>query len=191
MAANDLTNLADVKAWLSIATGDTTYDAMLGRLITSCSGFMQAWMNNPIIQASYTEFYNGNGKTAQFLRNGPVTAVAAVTINGVTVPLAPALTPGASQGTGFSFDDLQVYLTGWEFCRGYRNVQVTYTAGYATVPFELAQGCIEVVADKFQKRTRIGQVSKTLNGEVVAFSLKDVPAEVLTIMQQYRRVAPV
>ena len=58
---------------------------------------------------------------------------------------------------------------------------VTYTAGYAATPPEIAQACIELVCLRYKERDRIGQVSKNLAGEVVAFSQKDMPADVADV----------
>lgn len=48
---------------------------------------------------------------------------------------------------------------GWP--KGYRNVLVEYTAGYATIPYDLAQVCIEVAA----KLYRLGERDTTLKSE--------------------------
>ena len=45
--------------------------------------------------------------------------------------------------------------------RGYRNVLVEYTAGYATIPYDLAQVCIEVAARIYG----LGQHDSTLKSE--------------------------
>ena len=62
-----------------------------------------------------------------------------------------------------------------------------YTAGYAATPPEIAQACIELVCLRYKERDRIGQVSKNLAGEIVAFTQKDMPADVQTLIDQYRR----
>jgi hypothetical protein len=73
------------------------------------------------------------------------------------------------------------------FSRGFQNVVVGYTAGYAATPPEIEQACIELVALRYKERDRIGQASKNLAGEVVSFAQKDMPADVQTMLAQYRR----
>ena len=55
-------------------------------------------------------------------------------------------------------------MRGYVFTRRAQNVVVTYTAGYDTVPPDIAQACIELVCQRYRERTRIGEVSKALGG---------------------------
>ena len=185
MATGDLTTLDNVKAYLSPPLTATTDDALLTRLVTAASAFIQAWLGRTIAQNSYTETRNGVGGTRLFLRNRPVISVASVTVDGV------AIAPSSGVGqAGYLFDDSSVYLTGYAFSRGQQNVTVAYTAGYAVTPPEIEQACIALIALRYKERDRIGQVSKNLAGEVVSFAQKDMPADVQTLLDQYRSVVP-
>lgn len=186
MAAGDLTTLANVKAYLSPPLTATADDALLARLITAASQFIQTWLNRAIAQGAYEETRNGTGGTRLFLRNRPVTAVSSLAIDGVDVP--PASAPAG--GTGYRFDESSLYLVGYVFAKGAQNVAARYTAGYAATPPEIEQACIALVALRYRERDRIGQVSKNLAGEVVSFQQKDMPADVATLLDQYRNVVP-
>lgn len=185
MATGDLTTLANVKAYLSPPLTTTTDDALLTRLVTAASQFIQAWLGRTIAETAYSETRNGLGGTRLFLRHRPIVSVASVTVDGVAI--APVAGPGQP---GYLFDDNSVYLAGTAFTRGQQNVTVAYTAGYATTPPELEQACIALVALRYKERDRIGQVSKNLAGEVVSFAQKDMPADVQTLLDQYRSVVP-
>jgi hypothetical protein len=185
MATGDLTTLDNVKAWLSPPLASTADDALLSRLITAASRFIETWLNRTITAQDYIETRNGRGGARLFLRHRPVTAVASVTIGGISVP--PASVAG---GDGFLFDDSSISLVGYAFTRGVGNVAVSYTAGYAATPPEIEQACIELVVTRYKERDRIGQVSKNLGGEMVSFSQKDLPADVQTLLDQYRNVVP-
>jgi hypothetical protein len=187
MATGDLTTLANVKAYLSPPLVTTADDALLSRLITAASQFIQTWLNRAIASASYTDTRNGTGGTILFLGNRPVTAVASVTVDGVAI--APSSPPPT--GDGYLFDDSAVYLVGHCFSRGAQNVVVQYTAGFAATPPEIEQACIALVALRYKERDRIGQVSKNLGGETVSFQQKDMPADVATVLDQYRNLVPV
>src|ERR1700722_8571853 len=101
MATGDLTTLANVKAYLSPPLATTADDALLSRLITAASQFIQSWLNRTIASAAYTDTRNGTGGTRLFLRNRPVTAVASLTVDGVAI--APSSPPPT--GDGYLFDD--------------------------------------------------------------------------------------
>lgn len=191
MAASDLTTLANVKGWLSPPLTTTADDALLQRLITAASQFIQTWLGRQIAQQSYTDTRDGNGGRKLVFANAPVSAVASLTIDGIAIPPAPNPTTA-----GFVFSPTMLYLQGTipgpardihVFSRGFQNVVVAYTAGYAATPPEIEQACIALVGLRYKERDRIGQVSKNLAGEVVSFAQKDMPADVQTVLEQYRR----
>jgi hypothetical protein len=184
VAVGDLTTLADVKAWLTVP--QVADDALLSRLITAASTFIKSWLNRDLLSTSYTIARSGNGGFVLVLPNRPVTAVALVSVGGVALP--PSTGPGVS---GFRAMEFGVVTDGYRMTRGNANVVVTYTGGYATTPLDIAQACIELVAMRYRERDRIGHQSKTLAGETVSFSLKDMSDSVRTILMQYREIAPV
>src|SRR5690348_16067593 len=119
--------LQDVKTFLMIT--DANSDDVLNALIANVSTLIETYCNRTFAQATYTETRNGGCGAKLFLKNGPVTNVASVTVNGLSVPPAPnALSPG------FVWDDSTVYIRSGgypsEFYKGVQNVTVVYTAGY-------------------------------------------------------------
>ena len=124
----DLTTLANVQAWLN-AGSNAPYppdgNALLARLITACSAFIQNYLSLSFVPTVQTEKYNGTGQSALFLRKRPVINVSAVSINGTSIPAQPS-----ALQTGFVFDDTRVYLYGWTFGSGFQNISVSYTSGY-------------------------------------------------------------
>lgn len=181
----DLTTLDAVKAWAGIK--GAADDDLLKALITAQSAYIQTWLNRTLAVTQYTEMRDGvaNGDTL-VLGNYPVTEVTAVTINGQPIPASPDYV-----ASGYWFDDIAIYLAGYRMTKGRRNVKVVYKAGYADVPPELAQACTELVAFRYKERERIGHQSKSLGGETVAFTVKDFPPDVQTILNNYRKVVPI
>jgi hypothetical protein len=71
-------------------------------------------------------------------------------------------------------------------------VSLQYTAGYAVPPADLSQACIELVALRYRERGRIGEVAKAIGGgQTVSYSQKDMSDSIKSLIQQYRRVAPI
>lgn len=174
---SDLCALADVKAFLGITT--SANDAVLSKLITNVSAAIESFCNRTFASASYTENRNGLGGNRLFLANGPVSAVASVAVDGQAIPAA------VGTGDGFLFDETTVYLRGYCFNRGVQNVAVSYTAGFAAVPADVAQACIELVASHFAKRDRIDKASETLGTQqTISYSQADMPASVKTALKQ-------
>jgi hypothetical protein len=194
MAYGDLTTLADVKAWLQ--TGQSAFppidDALLTRLTTAASQYIQTWLNRRIAVADYLEVRDGNGGQSLQFACFPVCAILSLTIDGIAIPPAPPPSPSTGLTTGYVFSPTQLSVRGYRFTRRAQNVAFTYTAGYPTTPPEIAQACIELVALRYRERTRIGEISKAVGGaETVSYSQKDMSAPILTLLQQYRVVAPV
>jgi hypothetical protein len=202
----DLTTLADVRAWLS--TGQQamppTDDLLLQRLITAASQFIQTWLNRSIASQDYYEARDGTGGHTLQFGAFPVTAVLEVLVDTVTIPPVPPFTPAPPGQTvilppstfglgpaGYLFTPTQITLRGYRFWRGPQNVQLTYTAGYPTTPYDIAQACIELVATRYRERTRIGEVSRHLGTETVTYSQNDMPADVRVTLFNYKMAAPV
>ena len=182
---SDLTTLIDVKAWLGIPTGTTTDDTMLSALVTSVSAWIQSYIERQLLTASYTELRSGSGGKALVLNQYPVTAVSALTIDGV------AITARTSFGSaGYYLANNTLYLDGGlTFTKGNANISIDYTAGYATAPADIAQAAKQLVALKYRERERIGQVSKSVAGETVSFDIKALPHDVKSILESYNRVS--
>src|SRR5437762_4201478 len=195
MAFGDLTTLADVKAWLQ--TGQDAFpdtdDALLARLITAASDFIQTWLNRRIVLADYEEVRDGSGGQRLVFANFPVTAVLALSIDGLAIPPAPG--PGELGGGGFGagyvFTPTELALRGYVLTRCPHNVIVAYTAGFAAAPPDIAQASIELVCLRYRERTRIGETSRASGGsETVTFSQLDMSADVKLLLSQYRIAAP-
>jgi hypothetical protein len=189
VAPGDLTTLADVKAWLQ--TGQSSFpatdDALLTRLISAASEYIQIWLNRRIASTDYFETRDGTGGQRMQFACFPVTAVLSLTIDDQTIPATPS-----STAAGYRFSPTQLSVCGYRFNRGAQNVTISYTAGYPTTPPDVAQACIELVALRYRERTRIGEISRSLGGaETVAYSQKDMTDAIKTLLQQYRVVAPV
>lgn len=191
MAFGDLTTLDNVKAWLQTGQNPfpATDDALLAGLVTAASRFVESWIGRPVLSADWVEVRDGSGGQVLAFANIPVTAVLSLTIDGLAIPPAPS---GDAFAAGYLFTRTELALRGYVFTRRLQNVVVTYTAGYAEAPPDIAQACVELVCQRYRERTRIGEVSKTLGGgETVAFSQKDMSDDVKTVLSQYRAVAPV
>jgi hypothetical protein len=219
MAFGDLTTLSDVTAWLNTGTGSAgsfpaTDDALLSRLITAASGFIIQWLQRPIVSAQYQEVRDGitgYGLTAPCearfgMAATPITAVASVVVGSLLIPQAPTITPGppgmnvaSPWQPGWAFTPTQIVIRGYPVPRMTGIVQITYTGGFAAVPFDVAQACIELVAFKYKGlRARAGgERSRRIDTEVVsyapralAYSARDMTTDIQSLLQQYRRVAP-
>jgi hypothetical protein len=219
MAFGDLCALDDVKAWLNLSTGAD--DALLSRLITAASQYIQQWLSRPIPLADYVETRDGlsgllGPRESRFAFGvQPCQAVSFVIVDGVTIPPIPiaglmatgsgaslgAGTPAApaeqsvpsiyTQSTGYLFSQSEVVISGYPVPRKAGCVFMQYTAGHATTPPDLAQACIELTAQKYRARARIGEVSRRIGPEAAQYAQFDMSAAIKTLVERYRLVAPI
>lgn len=200
MATGDLTTVANVKAWMNLPATISNDDPTLMRLVSAASQFVQTYLNRTIAVSTYTDSYTGSGSDTLALANYPVTGVTSLTI--ATVPVSQS-----SDGlqAGYVFDDRFIYLIGNAYASSVfpgaapnkfpkwppKGVQIVYSAGFATMPFDIEQATLELIALKYSDRSHFGQASKSINGEVVSFITADMPAGVKTLLNNYRKVVPV
>lgn len=189
-----LCQLADVKTYLGITSATT--DAVLTALVGNASAFIERYCNRVFEQASYTETRNGNGADAIYLRNTPIVSVQSVSVDGTSIPAAPD-----TVSYGYIFDTHKVYLRGDarvnpitpgifagyppRFQRGIQNIVIAYTAGFTTIPADVNQACVELVAYKFSRRDRTGMKNEVLAQQTGGFDMSDMPASVKTTLAQW------
>ena len=186
-APDDLCTLADLKAWLPNQGNND--DVTLQGLISNASLQVLQYIDRPHILASVlgalTESYDGNDSDRLLPHQFPIISVTGVAID--NVPIQQALTPVAA---GFLWDSRRILLRGFRFCRGVQNIQISYSAGYSSVPLDLKQAAIEAFALAYRQRVRIGEKSNSMSGQVtIAFDMTDVPPRSMSVFNQYRRLA--
>lgn len=175
---------ADLRAYLGADLPDE--DDMLQRLLDAAWTAMETWCNRSFASGTYAEMRDGANTDRIMLGQFPVTAVSSVTVDG-----APLAAWSATQPVGYAFDEQSLLYIGGRFARGRRNVVVTYTAGYASMPADLVQANIEAAALKYRQKDNVGWSSKSLAGESISLVVTDFPSSVRSLLVNYRRVAPV
>ncbi len=192
MAIVDFVTLAESKAWLRITT--STDDTLITRLNAAASQAIRNELGyEPTTQTYTAELYNGHGGIALMPRQSPVTAVSALTIDGISVPAAASVT-----GSGYRFSASKISLNGYAFNRGQDNVSLSYTAGLAGGDPKLSvivHACLVAVQAFYTSQ----DVDPNLAGESVpgVYSAQyaqggagKLPGPVLALLAPYKRRAP-
>ena len=65
-----------------------------------------------------------------------------------------------------------------------------HTKGMLDVPNDIRFACLELAALRYKEKSRLGEVSKDLGGQTVAYSQKDLSDFGRAVIQQYKRVTP-
>ena len=110
---------------------------------------------------------------------------------GIVIPQISSFYPPA----GYVNSPTKLVIFGYCVPRQPLCVSLIYQAGYATVPTDIAQACIELVAVRYRmERQHPGVIADhigTAAGDGVTYSQKDMNAWMTTALQQYRNVTPI
>src|SRR5574340_485552 len=165
---------------------------------------------------AYNETYDGNGTARLFLRNWPIVSVEALTIGPLVIPQSTAWNVpgwvidgsakslslrggggGRMQGVltiGFSFGPSPYWGgTGYRFGTGdpsdVQAVNVQYTAGFPTVPFDLEMTARKVVALNYKRKAWIGQKSQAMaaGAGTVVYGQWEMDPDCMRVIEHYKR----
>jgi len=193
-----LTSLANVKEYLKIPTLTTTYDALLTNLVKRSGALLEKYMGRTILQATYTEYYDGDGKTKLLLNQWPIISVTELNMDNSRLFLTATQIQPSDYVIWNNVGYLELlkpldYLSGIEtaygrfFIHGQQNIKVTYAAGYATVPDDVEQASIIHVAYLYNKAGSEGHISMSLGGLAKSYDRRAIPDEVAMYLEPYRR----
>ncbi len=172
-----LTTLAALKTHLGIASSNTSQDAQLTQFLAGAEAGVLNYLNRRSLnQATYTDYYCGNGLSKLILRNRPVQSITSVhedavgyfgygtdPFNASTLLVAGTdyvlLIDGDSPEIGKSgilirldcpwqpaTQQLQGLLTRG-ITDGIGNIKIVYVAGYTTIPSDVALAVHMLVAE--------------------------------------------
>lgn len=146
--------LATWKKYANKLDSDTTGEELYQLYIDAAEKIVADHLSYSPASASYTHTLSGSGRSTLQLRAKPVTALASVTIDGVSRNVAD-----------FSLDDERLTdTTGSVFSR-HSTIVVAYTAGWTTVPALIQMAVMEIASLlSLQAGENIGVSSTTFDG---------------------------
>jgi uncharacterized phiE125 gp8 family phage protein len=183
-ASTDLVTLADLKAYLGIS--ESGHDAVLGGLIDAASEAIERACGRAFAQAERTEYHDGRGSAWLVLKERPIASIADLR-DDLDREFGAASAIVADDYTFYPEEGIVRLLTG-TFQDGSRNVRVRYTAGYQTVPEDLAQACLMLAASWFNAGHQGGDglTAEVLGDYRAEYAHRPLPEEVLRLIAPYR-----
>lgn len=140
-----LTNLADVKESLGISSGVTTYDNLIIRKINQATRAIEAYCGRRFASTTYTqEEYAATGIDELILKQRPI----------ITFTLLEIRDSSINENNWDTIDS-QLYFVDtnagvlnlmFNATGRWNRYRATYTAGYATIPEDLAEACASLAA---------------------------------------------
>jgi len=140
-----LTNLADVKESLGITAGDTSKDNLITRKINQATEMIEAYCqlarDHHFASTTYTnEEYDGTGINQISLKMRPVITLSSFQYRNTT----ENINSWTEADSDLYFIDLNSGVIDllWGQTRDWNRYRVTYTAGFSTIPSDLAEACV-------------------------------------------------
>lgn len=140
-----LCTLADVKETLGVASSDTSWDNIIKRKINQATELIEGWCGRRFKETTYTdELYDATHDRQLVLRNYPVTSSVTLSARDTTLNEGDFDTIDSEN---YFVDANAGVLDGISnFWGSFDQWRVTYTAGYATIPSDLAEACATLAA---------------------------------------------
>lgn len=185
---NALISLEMAKALIGAKITDDAQEVALIFYINAASHYCNTYTGRSLLSRANTEYYNGNGDDKLILNNYPVSTLTSVYDDQAQTFAVGSLIPATS--LYIIPDGLKNIIAyyGGAFTPGYHNIKVVYTAGYATVPYDLQEACFGIVALYFYQtqEKRFGITSRSVGDGSTTFD-KDVPRWITSILDGYKK----
>jgi hypothetical protein len=189
MASGDLTDLATCHITCGLdGTVASGTDTILASLITAVSAYVPGVLNRNIAADNYIEAYRGNGKSQLLLRQRPIIALTSISWRGQAVVSSVDPITG---GTGMWTDGRNACLTNGLCFPSGEQIRVAYSAGYTTIPADVSLAVAELVAEAYQRRQHVGEMSRSAQGAVtISFDSREMHAAIMGKLSNYMAGAP-
>lgn len=181
----DLTTIDTLKTWLGEESDKN--DVLLARIVSAASRFIESYCQRHFGQDTYTEYHDGTDCETLTLREWPIISVTSVFEGGGTVSLVCGEDPYAA-----TTPEIVIYKEEGKLVRpfssffGYRRFyKVVYVAGYATIPADLVDACLNVAALMLREKDRIGIAAKSSGQQQTQF-IRSLPELTQRTLERYR-----
>jgi len=185
--ANALTTLAFAKSYLKIPTAETSYDALVEHWINAASQYIETQTNRKLVAQSIVEYQSGRKSNCIIPREYPINSVSEIKVDQSGLFTDPATIISSSE---YGIGEESAYIVAYSmiFPAGHRNIKLTYNAGYSTIPSDLVDATLWLVA-QFRMIRDSGDIGRPQRGKGDESStiLQTAPQHVIDIINSYKR----
>ena len=174
----------------------TGYDNLyLENLINRMTDSINTYLRRSIKTATYTnEFYDGRGELELILKNYPITTLTKVEYyDKITASVTWTLT----EDTDFiQYADEGYLYKGSGWANGHKNIRITYTAGYTTVPEDIILALLKLCSYEIMAKGKSGIESERIGDYSISFtgakankvSIMYIPEDIQGLLLPYKRI---
>jgi len=186
--ANAFVDLDTAKTYLKIPLAELSQDSIVELWINAASDYLESATDRRIKEVALTQQYHGKNTNILLLDEWPIAAIPfpQVWVDQDSNFGAPTLLDPTTYRIGD--DGNSIVLLGRLFPNGFNNIQVAYTAGYATIPADLQNACLWLVTwyHRMRENQDIGRTGKSKGGETTTI-MQSAPDDVKDAINRYKR----
>lgn len=186
LLAYALVQLNDAKAFLDYSGSDSDMELLINAVTEFVEGKTQIRFKSTV----YTyERYDGTGNDELVLNNFPIIIPPSVLIDKNTTGDSSEDWE-AVDADDFWVDDKTGIITGTiPFYRGKQNYRITYTAGYATIPYDIQFLAMSLIDHFLKLKKGSGIKSESLGDHSITFEgILSVNPVLIDIINRYRKI---
>ena len=188
--AYNVVSLFDIKEHLGI-TQSNTDDAYLSTLIDGISEAIEQYCRRKFAARRYTEYHSGDGSSGVlFVDEYPIVAVTSLHDDVDREFGSSDLI--ATGNYVVSGDDgmVELYDDETRFSKGTRNIKITYTGGYNTMPYSIGLAAMIWIDRIYKKKDRKneGIESQNIGDKATTYRIDDIPPEVKMLLNPFKRL---
>ena len=181
-------DLTLAKLYLGVDTSDTSSDDIITQSVNAASVYCNNYTRRELKSREHTEYYSGDGSSTLYTEHFPITAISSAYDD---------LDRDYDSDSEIDTDDLviepavlkfRITYDGGVFTKGYNNIKLVYMAGYSSIPADLQEACLGIMATMFyaSEEKRLGVNSKSSGTGNIGYTNKFADW-ILTILDEYRR----
>lgn len=164
--SSTIVTLSEMRSFLNIPTAQTGKDNLLISLLDSYNDEMELYLGVTMINSTYTEYYDGDGRDSLFLKHNPIISVTSLTLDGTALV----------ENTDFYIrDSCYIKLEDDVFTEDLNNVVIVYVAGH---------GAARANVSNVLKNALKTWVARVFKAEVIDFSQRFDESSLANIKSQ-------
>jgi len=186
-SANALTTLVATKVWVAIASGVTTFDALIEIYIDAVCAQFNNYTKRLLKSRTLTEYYEGNGTPDLYVRQYPITSITSIHIDNDRAYGAATLIDPTKY---VLYDDGKIHLDQNTFSAAAKANKIVYVAGHTTIPNDLVmavQDQIKWMLRKHQSNQEGIRVETQIGGSTTLTEEGEILTSSLEILKRYKR----
>lgn len=179
-SVDNVNNLLDKKG----VTDEETHSLEL--IINGLSQEFENYCDRIFKRANYIEYIDGDGSQYLYPVNYPLVSVSSIYDDSDWVYGANTLITATEYGI---IDGVYVAMKSGYFSLGTKNIKITYSGGYTTIPADLILAATLESAKMFKNRKDINVVSRSISDGSINFEPTSFLPAVKQILDRYKRVS--